>query len=60
MHINSLDTAAILSDAELLAAVKGLAAHERHATAQPTYGAGLSPVNLLVTEWFRDLLPRID
>jgi hypothetical protein len=34
MHINSLDTAAILSDAELLAAVKRLAAHERHATAQ--------------------------
>jgi len=34
MHINSLDTAAILSDAELLAAVKRLAAHERHAIAQ--------------------------
>ena len=34
MHINSLDTAATLSDAELLAAVKSLAANGRHATAQ--------------------------
>ena len=34
MHIKPLDTAATLSDAELLAAVKRLAANERHATAQ--------------------------
>jgi HNH endonuclease len=34
MHINSLDTAATLSDAELLATVKRLAANERHATVQ--------------------------
>ena len=34
MHIKPLDTAATLSDAELLAAVKSLAANERHATAQ--------------------------
>lgn len=34
MHITFLDTAAILSDAELLAAVTRLAARERHATAQ--------------------------
>ena len=34
MHINSLHTAATLSDAELLVTVKRLAANERHATAQ--------------------------
>ena len=34
MHINSLDTAATLSDAELVATVKRLAANERHATVQ--------------------------